>query len=153
MFNASPFQRCLLLGCVLLVGCGESSTDAEDDEDGHPPAAMVGTWTFQSATENGSPVTLADALDWEAASTAARLHVEAIGSYVYEEVNAAGGQIWSEYGWLFVDPEGGTIEVNLQGNSDGATTEQIEIGYTLVGGVLTLEEVDGASTFVFTLQK
>ena len=72
MSRTFPLVKYLLLGCVLLVGCGEGSgTDPdEDDELGHPPAAMVGTWIFQTATENGSSVSLADALDWDPATVA-----------------------------------------------------------------------------------
>ena len=152
MSSMSSFHRCLLLCCALLVGCGETATDEGDDETGHPPAAMVGMWIFQSATENGTPVLLADALEWDPASTAARLHIEGIGTYVYEEVNSGGGQIWSENGWIFVDPEGGTIVVHVLGDSDGPTTDEYDLGYTLVGGLLTLEQVEGGSTFVYTLQ-
>ena len=153
MTKMSSFQRCVLLGCVLLVGCGDSGTGMdEEDELGHPPAAMVGTWIFQSATENGSPVALEDALGWDPATTAARLHIEDIGTYVYEEVNSTGGQIWAEYGWIFVDEEGDYFTVHVQGDSDGATTDEYDLGYTLVGGVLTLEQVEGGSTFVYTLQ-
>ena len=142
----------LLLLATLTLACSESSTaPGEEDELGHPPTSMVGSWTFQSATENGTPVGLAGALQWDPATTQARANFEANGTYWYEELDASGAQVWAEGGWVFVDPEGGTIEVNVQWDSDGSFTDQYELGYTLGGGVLTLRQVEGASTFVYTL--
>ena len=151
MRTVNPFALSLLLGCVLLVACGESSTDPEGDETGHPPAAMVGLWLFESATQNGVAVSLADALEWRAGTVAARLNIQANGGYQYEEVDVSGAQIWSEFGWMFVDQEGGTIELNVQGDSDGVQSDQVDLDYTLVGDALTLELAEGGSTFVFTL--
>jgi hypothetical protein len=152
MNRSSWLSHGLLSALVLLVACGGSATDeGDDDETGHPPAAMVGLWIFQSATVNGTPTPLADALEWDPATTAARFNIQAMGGYQYEEVNSAGAQIWSEFGWIFVDQEGGTIEVNVQGDSDGTTSDQFDLGYTLGGGVLTFELVEGSTTSVFTL--
>ncbi len=145
---------CLLLfGVAMLIGCSESTTDPadEDDELGHPPAAMVGSWTFLSATENGAAASLAGALEWDPATTLARANFEANGTYWYEEIDASGAQVWAEGGWVFVDPEGETIEVNVQWDSDGSATDQYELGYTLGGGIFTLRQVEGGSTFVYTL--
>ena len=144
----------ILIGCALLMGCGASSgMDADGDEDGHPPAEMVGDWNFQSATVNSVSTPLADALDWEPATTHAKLHVQANGGYQYEELNSAGAQVWAEGGWIFVDPEGGTIVIHSQYDSDGANTDEVTVEYTLAGGTLTLTVVEFADTSVYTLTK
>ncbi len=149
------FAACLLILSALLSACGSSSTDAEvegeEDELGHPPAAMVGRWVFQSATVDGTPTALTDALEWTGATVQARLNVEANGTYWYEELNASGAQTWAEGGWVFVDPEGSLIEVNVQWDSDGSATDQFEMTYTLSGNVLTLQRQELGSTLVFTL--
>ena len=153
--QAKAAARALLLGLVLLAGCGTSSTDPNDqqDEDGHPPPEMVGVWIFQSATFNDSPVALADILDWEPGTAQAKLHIEANGGYQYEEVNSSGGQTWAEGGWIFVDPEGGTIVIHSQYDSNGSNTDTSTIDYELAGGVLTLTVVEFSDTTVFTLTK
>ena len=151
MKRSSSFTRCALTGLILLTACGGSATDEDGDETGHPPAAMVGTWIFQSATENGISAPLADAMEWDPATVEARLRIEAMGGYQVEEVDASGAQVWTEFGWIFVDAEGGTIEVHIQGDSDGVTSDEYDLAYTLGGGVLTLELVEGGSTFVYTL--
>jgi len=143
--------RGLLVGCAVLAGCGGTSTGSDEDELGHPPPAMVGTWRFQSATENGSSTSLASALEWEPATTGARLHIESNGTYWYEELNGSGAQVWAEGGWIFVDEEGGTIQAHVQWDSDGSAAEVLDLEYMLSGGVLTLEQMKGVSTFVYTL--
>ena len=151
MLGSRLTARWLLFVTALLIGCGGSSPTDEDDETGHPHAAMVGLWIFQSATENGNSIPLADALAWLPATVQARLNVEANGGYQYEEVDQAGGQVWIEYGFAFVDQEGGTIELNVQGDSDGPASDEVLLNYTLGAGVLSLETLEGGSTVVFTL--
>ena len=57
----------LLILSIFAIGCSDSG----DDDDGPagpgggaPPAAMVGTWTYQSVTINGSAASLSAVLDW-----------------------------------------------------------------------------------------
>ena len=145
----------LLLVTVALAACGEGGpTDGEDDEElGHPPAAMVASWTYQSVTENGSPASLADVLDWDPAATAARVHVQANGAYVYEEVNSAGGQLSAESGWIFVDEEGPTIEFHIQLTDAGVVDQRFTVVYGLSGSTMTLTQSVTGSTIVFNLTK
>jgi hypothetical protein len=62
MNRAETLVGCVLLCGLLLVGC----SGGEDDEpgSGNPPAALVGTWVFQSVTVNGAPQALGEVLDW-----------------------------------------------------------------------------------------
>lgn len=146
---------CFFLGIAVLAGCGETGPMEGDDGDelGHPPPEMVATWTFQSVTENGSTASLADVLEWVVGTTQARIHIQANGAYVYEEVNSTGGQLWAESGWIFVDEEGPTIEFHVQADSDGTVDEEFTVTYTLVGNTMTVTRPEGGSTYVFTLGK
>jgi hypothetical protein len=149
MPDVRRFACVLFLGSVLLAGCG--TDDPTDLEDFSPPADMVGTWIFQSATENGAPTTLALAMEWSPGTVESRLHVEANGAFVVEDVDAAGGQLWFESGFLIVNVETNEVEMNVQLDSDGPSSEVVPLTFTLGGGVLTLELIEGGTTLVFTL--
>lgn len=123
--------------------------DGEPSGDGKPPAAMVGTWTFQSVTVDSAAADLATVMDWVPGTIAARINVQANGAYVYEEVDAGGGQLWFESGFLFVDA--GEIDINVQLDSSGPVNEMTVATFTLTGGTLTLQQVEQGSTIVFTL--
>ena len=145
----------LVLVAAIVAGCGDSDPTSHEhpDELGHPPPAMVATWTFQSVTQNGTPASLADALDWDPAATSARLHVLLDGPYIYEEVNATGGQLSAESGWVFVDEEGPTIEFHVEFIDSGVVDERFTVTYTLVGSTLSLTREEAGSTFAYTLVK
>ncbi len=153
------FRRAVLVLLLSLVlACGSDDDDdggnggtGPDDEKGHPPAAMVDSWLFQSATLNGTSVSLSDVLEWVPDAVEAHLMVMENGAYVYEEVDVRGGQLWFESGWVFVDPKGGLIEVHTQFDGDGSVNETSELTYTLQSSVLTLREEDEGVVVVFTL--
>lgn len=152
MSRSHAAARLLLLSCVLVVGCGKDSTGMDQqDETGHPPAEMVGTWIFQSVTEDGSPASLADVQEWESGAVQATVTLLENGSYLYEELDGVGAQLFEEHGWVFVDQEGGTIVIHVQGDSNGPVTETANVSYTLVGGVFKLTELDGVTVYVYTL--
>jgi len=150
MLNTRTFAMLLLLLALLVVGCSD-----EDDEDpagvgdGKPPAAMVGSWTFQSVTVNGTAADLATVMEWKSGAVAAKFHVQTNSAYVYEEVDTRGGQLWWESGFVFID--GNEMDINVQQNGDGPVSEMVRAGWTLGGGELKLTEVVGSDTLVFTL--
>lgn len=150
MFRTRTLATCLLLAGLLVLGC---SDDDEDDPggpgEGKPPTTMVDTWVFQSVTLNGAAANLADVLEWQPATVSAEIYIEANGTYVFQEVNAAGGQLWFESGFVFV--EGGEIDINVLQDQDGPVNETSFLTYTLAGDTLTLTEVDAGTTVVFTL--
>jgi len=49
------------------------------------PPELVGTWLFHSATLNGSPISMADLLQFAPGSDTADVAVSANGTYVYTE--------------------------------------------------------------------
>ncbi len=152
MFRMTFLPAYILMLLLLVPACG-----SDDDEDamgtadeGKPPAEMVGTWIYQSVTVDGTAASLATVLDWVANAVEARITVQANSAYFYEEVNAAGGQLWSESGFVFVN-DAGEIDINMQQNSDGSVNEMSTFDFNLSGSTLTLQEVDQGMTIVFTL--
>lgn len=154
MLVTKTLLRGLLLAVgVLAAGCGASGDDPMDvEENFHPTAEMVGTWIFESVTVDGAPASLADVLEWLPNAVESRLHIQASGAYVYEEVNSAGGQLWFESGFVLVNTENGEFELNSQLDSDGPNTDIVLLTYTLVSGVLTLEIEEFGVVTVFTLR-
>lgn len=145
----------ILFGSILfLAACkedGESGDPTGTGNGGKPPPEMVGSWVYESVTVDGSAATLAAVMDWTAGAVEARLHVQASSAYVYEEVNAMGGQLWAESGFIFID--GDELDVNVQFDSDGPTNEMIRMGFTLATDTLTLRQDEAGSTLEFTLTK
>ncbi len=119
--------------------------------EGPPPAVLVGVWTFQSVTLNGSSATLASVLGWNSATVLARVTVESNGAYIYEEVDSSGGQLAFESGFVLVT--GNSIEINITLNNSGTVNESTTATYTLNGNTLMLQEVALGITAVFTLTK
>lgn len=140
----------LLTGGALLLGCASEDDESTGaDTSGHPPAAMVGSWIFQSATVNGSPVALDSVMEWQPQTVQAKLHVQTNSAYVFEEVNIGGGQLWFESGFVFID--GAEIDVNAQLDSDGPASETTRWSFTLNDTVFTLSRVDSGQTVFYTL--
>lgn len=143
----------LLLAGLLVLGCGsdddDDNVDPTGNEDGHPPAAMLGTWVFQSVTVDGVAASLADVLEWLPATVRAEINIQTNGTYVFQEVNASGGQLWWESGFVYVS--GNEIDINTLQDGDGLVNETSYLTYTLVNGILTLIEVDEGITVVFIL--
>lgn len=88
---------------------------------------------------------MATVLEWHAGVVRAEFYIRADGTYVYQEVNQQGGQLWFESGFVFVD--GNEMDINIQQDGDGPVSETNPVTFTLAGDVLTITE----STTVFTL--
>ncbi|MEM8606095.1 MAG: hypothetical protein AAGF92_03270 [Myxococcota bacterium] len=139
----------LILFCTLSTACGDGADEADDDDEGGPPPpALVGTWTYQSVTVDETLASLGEVLDWVPDAVEARLQLLENGAFVYEEVNAQGGQLFAESGFVVVtvDEVGrGTIEFNVDGVETPAS-------FMLVtDDSLVLTERAGTTTTAFTL--
>jgi len=142
----------LLLATMLAFGCGDDDEDdATGPGSGKPPAGMIGSWTFDSVTVDGTLDTLASVLEWKPAAVGARMDIQANSAYVYDEVDAGGGQIWFESGFVFVD--GSEIDINTLLDGDGAVNETSFLTFTLGTDVMTLREVYMGKTNVFFMSK
>jgi hypothetical protein len=145
---------CLIFCALLCLGCGSDDDDNDNPNqpgNGHPPAALVGSWIFQSVTVDGTPTALSVVLDWVAGAVEARFSIQADADYVYEELNASGGQVWFEMGSIFVD--GNDVDINIQSDSDGPIQETSSGIFTLDQDELTLALDEEGSAVVFTLTR
>lgn len=150
-------RRLAVLGiCLLALGFAPGCGDEDDVDDGPngpgsgaPPPDMVGTWRYQSVTVNGAPANLSDVLGWVAGAVAADLSIQTNSAHVYQEVNAGGGQLWFESGFIFID--GTELDINIQQDTDGSRSDTIRYAWTLSSGVLTLELLGQATVFTLTM--
>ena len=144
------FAVCAFFSILFILNCsGNEEENPADSQGGPPPTELVGTWTFQSVTVNGSTADLDSVLEWTANAVLARFTIETNGAYVYEEVNSGGGQLKFESGFVYVD--GNRIDINILLDDNGAVNETSTVTYTLNGNMLTLQEVALGTTIVFTL--
>ena len=148
-------QKALLFSLLfgfIFISCNNNEDDSSSGpEDGHPSPELIDTWIYQSVILDTVPSILGDVMGWVPNAVEARFHiVNDIGSYVYEEVNLMGGQLYSETGYVYV--EGNEIDINkLQDNQGNPINETINMTFTLVEDTLTLQEVDGGSILLYTL--
>ncbi len=150
-------QRLLVTGLLLffiISGCSSTDDDnATGPEDGHPPAEMIGTWIFQAVTVDSVPASLALVMEWVPDAVQARFHVvNDIGSFVYEEVNLMGGQLYAASGFVYV--EGNEIDINLLQDHEGnELDETIFMTFALEADTLTLNETDQGQAITYTLYR
>ncbi len=144
-----PF--CFILLCTIF-SCSTNEDDSSTGPDeGHPPTEMISTWIYQTVTVDGVLSSLGVVMQWAPNAVEARLHiVNDIGSYVYEEVNSVGGQLFAETGFVFV--EGNEIDINkLQDGQGNPINETVFMTFTLVADTLTLQENDAGAILFYTL--
>lgn len=146
MNRAKTLVGCVLLFGLLLVGC--SGDEDEEPGSGNPPAALLGTWVFESATVNGAPQALGDVLDWQAGTVAASMSIQSNGAYSISEVDAGGQQTHFENGFVFVD--GNEMDLNILA-PDGTIEETLSGTYTLSGSTLTYTTLENGDTIAIML--
>ncbi len=102
-------------------------------------------------TVDGVPSSLSVVMEWVPNAVEARMHiVNDIGSYVYEEVNSMGGQLFAETGFVYM--EGNEIDINkLQDGQGNPINETVFMTFTLVADTLTLQENDAGAILFYTL--
>ncbi|MDH3727840.1 MAG: hypothetical protein OER77_09945 [Myxococcales bacterium] len=147
MNRAKILVGCVLLFGLLLVGCSGD----EDDEpgSGNPPAALLGTWVFESVTVNGAPQALGDVLDWQVGTVAASMNILSNGALSISEVDAGGQQTHFEKGFVYVD--GNEMELNILALDLLTIEETISGTYTLSGSTLTYTTLENGDTIAIML--
>jgi len=154
MTGAPRLWPALVLTSLLILGCsGDGDGDGGTGPgSGHPPAEMVDSWEYASVTVNGSAASLSTVMEWVPGAVSARAHIlRADGTFAYEEVNAAGGQLYSNTGFVFID--GDEMDINFFADNGIDIEETIRVAWTLVGDVLTWTQTDNSDTLVFTLNR
>jgi len=150
-------QRAMLVSLLFfftIFRCSSTDDDnATGPEDGHPPAELIDTWIYQAVMVDSVPASLAIVLNWVPDATQARFHVlNDIGSFVYEEVNFMGGQLYAASGFVYV--EGNEMDINLLQDHEGnELDETIFMTFTLEADTLTLNETDQGKAITYTLYR
>jgi hypothetical protein len=101
---------------LIIAGCGKDKDTSTEPEVSVPPE-LVATWTYQSATVNGFPVSLALVLGWHQGMASARCTVNEDESFVYEELDSADVVQWTESGTFTV--VGNNATITITSNDDG----------------------------------
>lgn len=140
-----------LIGILILSsGCGKDKSTNNPPES-NIPQELLGTWTYQSATINGVPISLALILGWEQGTVSARFTVSQDGSFVYEELDANGDVIWTEYGTFEVN--GNTATISITSDTDGPIDpppDPMTGTWQVEGNTLTLTTDYNGATVVLT---
>jgi len=124
-----------------------------EPENGHPAPEMIDTWIYQMVTADSVPVSMPLIMNWVPDAVQARFHiVNDIGSYVYEEVNLAGGQLFAESGFVYIEND--KIDINkLQDNQGNPLDETLSFTFELVADTLTFKEIDDGTIIIYTLYR
>ena len=146
----------ILMGVALttgLTGCIGGDDDPVDPGTGGAPAALVGTWTFQTVTLDGQPQDLADWFEWQAETVSA--HVIINGDYTqrFVELDAQSNVVYYDSGVFTVDGQNLTVTVNSENGSAVTAYTTFEGSWLVVGSLLTMTMVDGGHTVVMALAR
>jgi hypothetical protein len=83
-------------------------------------------------------------------AVAAELQILGSGTFVYQEVDGTGAQLWFESGFVFFN-DAGEVDVNVQQDVSGMVSRMSSFTYAISNDTLTLGQVGGADLVVFTL--
>ena len=125
----------ILLPILILHGCG-------DDDDGvtnsNPiPANLVGTWWFNSATENGEPITYTE-LNYSDSGVTQSVTFNANGTYSLVEYNDQMDTVYSQSGTFSVSGNQLTITVKVEYGQPVTPPQTSTSTYAVSGDILTI---------------
>ncbi|MDL1894610.1 hypothetical protein FBQ87_17230 [Sphingobacteriales bacterium CHB3] len=151
-----PKISVLALSVAILLaigGCKKDSSPASTTTGG-VPAQLVGVWTAQSATVNGTPTALATVLQWEPTTASARVTMTANGTYTYDELDAASAVVYSQGGTLAVSGNNITMTATSE-NGTPINPPTLFLGgtWSINGNLLTLSTTVGSSAIVVVFVK
>jgi hypothetical protein len=129
----------LLLAFVLLQpGCKKDEDSPTTPGSAGVPAALVGTWTLQSATLNGQPADLATLFNWVEGTESATLRLDANGAYTYTELSGAAQPLFSNAGTITVTGSNFTVSVTSENGQPLQTPEGFGGTWAVSGNTVTL---------------
>ena len=140
----------IILSMFIIVSCGKDKVS--EPEVIIPPEA-VDTWTYQSATMNGNPVSLDFVLEWQDGTISARFTIDSDGSFLEEELDNNNNVIWTKSG--AIEFNGNNFNITLTSNDEGPINPAIiRIGtWAINGNQLTITIVEDQYTIVFIATK
>ena len=106
---------------IALAGCKSAENSPTSPTNAATiPESLVGTWSAQSATVNGSLVPLAQIFGWQQGSAVCQFTFGSDGSFSYAEFNAGGSRKTSQSGSVTVGGQNFTIVIKT---ADGQPLE------------------------------
>jgi hypothetical protein len=131
----------MMLGVILLAtGCGS------DDDD---TLSLEGTWRFTSASVDGVPVSLSEAIFEETDSTKGTITFEANGSAIYKEYGPGSHLMDTDNGTYTVSGSSVTIVIY----DDDGDADTIIANWSLDGDVLSLNFSDNGESIIILLSR
>lgn len=142
-----------LAGLLVLGSCKKDSAPANSGTGG-VPSQLVGVWTAQSATVNGTPTDLGTVLQWEPTTASARVTLNANGTYTYEELDAASSVVYTQSGTVAISGNNITMTATSE-NGAPVNPPTLFLGGTwaINGNLLTLSTTVGGSAIVVVFVK
>ncbi len=141
----------LLMAVVAGFQCKKNDSSPTGPSSSAVPSQIVGTWTFQSATLDGSPMDLATILQWESSTVRAQFVMNSNASFTYRELGFNDTLTYSESGTFTV-----TGQV-LALTTTSANGQQVNPPYvtswtlSVTGGIMTLSQTVQQKMVVMTL--
>jgi hypothetical protein len=152
MDTKSILLSMVLLALLVVAGCKKDSSGPTTPSAVIPPA-LAATWTAQSATMNGVPTTLANALYWDANAAYATFTFGSDGNAVYSEFNASNALVFGRTGTLQVSGTSFTLTLTAA-NGVKLTTPLVLAGtWATSGDQLTFTMTVSGVTWSFVLVK
>jgi hypothetical protein len=141
----------VLMAAVAGFQCKKNDSSPTGPSTSTVPSQVVGTWTFQSATLDGSPTDLATILQWESSTVRAQFVMTSNSSFTYRELGFNDSITYYETGTFTLT---GQI---LKMTATSANGQQISPPYvtswtlSVTGGTMTLSQTVQQKVVVMTL--
>jgi hypothetical protein len=135
---ARPIFVLLLSFQVLQPGCKKDDDSPTSPGATGVPAALVGTWTLQSATLNGQPADLATLFEWVQGTESATVKIEANGSYTYTELNGSSQVLFTNAGTFTVTGSNFTVSITSANGQPLQTPEGFAGTWAVNGNTVSL---------------
>jgi hypothetical protein len=115
------------------------------------PSQIVGTWTFQSVTMDGSPVDLAAAFAWESSTVRAQMVINSSGNYTYRELGFNDTITYYETGTATVTGQELKLTTTSANGRQINPPDVTSWTCSVTGGIMTLNRTVQQKAVVVTL--
>lgn len=153
----SPARSLLILSLAFVLltpGCKKDDDSPTSTGTEGIPAGLVGTWTLQSATVNGTPTDLGTVFNWVQGTESANITVDANGAYTYKEIGNGGAVTFTSAGTISIVGSNFTITLTSKNGVPLATAETLAGTWAfLPGNTLSLTIASQFGPVVVTATK